>query len=105
MHLALLAALLFGFSRAPPFYDAPEPTPRPPERARPAHTEEAKPDKFKPDEIAKALARDKVEPKPRHNAPAYDPSSIAKLIGQTRTAEAAPNARPPQGLANHHAAR
>jgi hypothetical protein len=74
-------------------------TPRPP--PRPAKVDPApKPDKFKPDEIAKALAHDKTEEKPRRNAPAYDSTAIAKMLNQTKTAEA----EPPQGLANHHAA-
>ena len=80
---------------------SPEEAPRPPERPRPTRTETAaKPDKFKPDEIAKALAHDKSEEKPRRNAPAYDSATISKLLNQPKTAEA----EPAQGLANRHAA-
>ncbi len=82
--------------------EKPEETPRPPERPRPTKTETAaKPDKFKPDEIAKALARDKAQDKPRRNAPTYSSTAIAKMLNQTKTAEA----EPAQGLANRHAAR
>jgi colicin import membrane protein len=77
--------------------EKPAPAPLPPERPRPPKTVEAKPDKFKPDEIAKALARDKAEEKPRR----YDPNAIAKLLDETKTAAA----EPPQGLPNHNAAR
>ncbi len=83
----------------------PEETPHPPERPRVAKPEVKPPEKFKPDEIAKALTKDKPDEKPRPNPPAYDPSAISKLIGQTKTAEAAPNAAPAQGLQNHHAPR
>jgi hypothetical protein len=88
--------------------DKPVETPRPPERTR--RTEQAaKPDKFRPDEIAKALARDKPQDrpqdKPRRSASAFDPNAIAKLIGQSKVAEAAPNAAPRQGLANRHSAQ
>jgi hypothetical protein len=76
-----------------------EEPPRPPEKPRPV-----KPDKFKPDEIAKALAKARPEEKPRPKPSNFDPNAIAKMIGQTRTAELTPNA-PPQGLANHHAPR
>ena len=44
----------------------PEETPKPPERPRPPKPEPTKAvDKFKPDEIAKALASDKETPKPK----------------------------------------
>ncbi len=80
----------------------PREAPEPPERPRPQKTEPAeKPDKFKPDEIAKSLARDKPQDKPRHNAQSYDSAAIAKMLNQTKTAAA----DPAQGLANHHAAR
>ena len=83
----------------------PEETPQPPERPRPPRPEPKPAEKFKPDEIAKAIAKDKPEEKPRPKSPAYDPQAIARLVGQTRTAEAAPNAAPAQGLQNHHAPR
>jgi hypothetical protein len=93
--------------------EKPVETPRPPERPRP--TEQAKPtppkptppkpDKFRPDDIAKELARDKAQEKPHHNSPAFDPKAIAKLVGQSQTAEAEPNTTQPRGLANHHAQR
>ncbi len=88
----------------PPERSRPKPveTPRPPERPR--RTEQAaKPDKFRPDEIAKALARDKPQNKPRQNT--FDPKAIAKLIGQSKVADAEPNAAPRQGLANRHSAQ
>ncbi len=82
-----------------------EDTPRPP--VRPPKPEETPkpPDKFSPDQIAKALAKEKAEEKPRPKPPAFDQAAISKLIGQTKTAEAAPNATTQQGLANHHAPR
>jgi hypothetical protein len=83
--------------------ERPAETPRPPERPKRAE-QAAKPDKFRPDEIAKALARDKAQDKPRRNAPSYDPKAIAKLIGQSKVADAEPRAAQQQGLANHHAA-
>jgi len=82
--------------------EKPAETPRPPERTRLAKAEE-KPDRFKPDEILKMLAKDKAEDKPRPKPPSFDPSAISKLIGRTRTAEA--HATSPQGLPNHHSAR
>ncbi|HXT07461.1 MAG TPA: hypothetical protein VN715_11050 [Roseiarcus sp.] len=84
--------------------EKPVAAPRPPERPRRTETA-AKPDKFRPDEIAKALAREKAQAKPRRNAPAYDPRAIAKLIGQSKAAEAEPNAAQRQGLANRHSAQ
>ena len=82
-------------------------TPRPPERPRVARSEEPpKPDKFKPDDIANALAREKPDEKPRPKPPAFDPKAIDKLIGApTRTAEAKPSAAAPQGLPNRNAPR
>ena len=84
-----------------------EETPRPPERPRVARSEEPpKPEKFKPDDIAKALAKEKVEEKPRPKPPAFDPKAIDKLIGPpTRTADAKPSAAAPQGLPNRNAPR
>jgi hypothetical protein len=110
---------------SPPKPDAEAPTPpvkprvaeappRPPEKPRPVPPKppeppkpEAppKPDKFKPDEIAKALAKEKAEDKPRQKTTAYDPTAISKLIGQSKTAEVSPQAATPQGLPNHNAAR
>jgi hypothetical protein len=84
--------------------EKPVETPRPPERPRRTQ-QAAKPDKFRPDEIAKALAREKAQEKPRRSASTYDPKAIAKLIGQSKVAEAQPNAAPRQGLANRHSER
>jgi colicin import membrane protein len=83
------------------------PTPRPPERPRVAKVEEPpKPDKFKPDDIAKALAKERTEEKPRPKPPAFDAKAIDKLIGsQTRTAEAKPSAAAPQGLPTRNSPR
>ena len=72
----------------------PRPTPTPP------------PDKFKPDQLAKLLAKDKAEEPPKDAKPAakpYDPNAIAKLIGQTKTADASPTGATTQGLPNHNA--
>jgi colicin import membrane protein len=84
-----------------------EETPRPPDRPRLAKAEETpKPEKFKLDEIAKTLAKEKAEDKPRPKPPAFDPNAINKLIGQqTRSAELRPNPGPAQGLPNHNAPR
>jgi colicin import membrane protein len=80
-----------------------EETPRPPERQRVAKAEEPKPDKFKPDDIAKALAKEKAEEKPKPKPPAFDPNAINKLIGQqTRSAEIKPSAAAPLGLQNRN---
>ena len=57
-----------------------------------------------PRAYANRLAREKAQDKPRRNAPAYDPRAIAKLIGQSRVAEAEPAAQR-QGLANRHSAQ
>ena len=81
-----------------------EDPPRPPEKPRVVEAPKP-PDKFKPDEIAKALAKDKTEEKPRAKPPAFDSQAISKLVGQTKTAEASPAETTPQGLANHHAQR
>ncbi len=83
-----------------------EEPPRPPDRPRVAKAEEPPkptPDKFKPDDIAKALAKERSEEKPKPKPPAFDPNAINKLIGQTRTAEIKPSAAVPQGLANRNA--
>ena len=61
------------------------------------------PDKPKPDPLAKLLEK----PKPDEAKPqkAYDPSAIAKLIGENKSSEPSANAPTPLGLPTQHAAR
>ncbi len=83
-----------------------KPVEKPPEKvAKPPD----KPEKFKPDQLAKLLAKPKTEdtPKPTHEgpkAPVFDKNAIEKLLG-TKTADATPTGSASQGLANHHAQR
>ncbi len=84
--------------------NAPEPPVRPKEPEKPAK----EPEKPKPDQIAKALEREKGEPRPKPER-VYDSNAIAKLIGQpkpssTSTASSAGTATP-QGLPHHNAPR
>jgi hypothetical protein len=92
----------------PPPKPAPPPPPRSVENAPapPVRPREPQLDKPKPDPIAKAIERDKTEPQPKP-ARAYDPSAIAKLIGQTKppATATAPGATAPQGLPHHDAPR
>ncbi len=93
----------------------PKPTPPPPPKVvanvpePPARPKEPQLERPKPDQIARALEREKNEPKPKP-ARVYDPSAIARLIGQPKTsatettAHAAGNATP-LGLPHHDAPR
>ncbi len=88
--------------------DAPEPPARPKAVETPPERPKEPAEKPRPDPIAKTAERDRIEtePKPTH---AYDPSAIAKLIGQTKppassTVSNATGATP-QGLPHHDAPR
>jgi hypothetical protein len=79
------------------------PPEKPPEPPRPS----------KRDDLAKLLAKERAEeaappaakearkPPPK----TYDPNAIAKMIGQTKSADATPTRAPAQGLPTQHAAR
>jgi colicin import membrane protein len=74
----------------------------------PVRPKDLSPEKPKPDEIAKAIEREKSESQPKR-AHVYDPNAIAKLIGEakpsTTSAESnAPNPTP-LGLPHHDAPR
>ena len=113
----------------PPKAETPPPKPAPPAKAEAAPTTDAEPmppERLQPPPPPKAAAqqatvqppvRPKVvdsaperpkepapeKPKPQHN---FDPNSIAKLIGQAKTAAPAPTqtaALAPQGLPHHDA--
>ncbi len=90
---------------SPPPRPEPPPKPRreetPPPRPKPVETP-TRADKFKPDEIAKLLAKDKSE-ESRAKSPAkpYDAKAIAKLIGQTKTGRRRAAPAPNAGPANH----
>ncbi len=98
--------------------DAPEPpvktkvVEKPPEKIKPEPPERPKPEpqeKSKPDSLAKLVAKAKSEAPPKEPAKlavkTYDPNAIAKLLGQTKTADASPTGSTPQGLPTQHAAR
>ena len=94
--------------------DAPEPpvktkvVEKPPEKPKPEAQE-----KWKPDTLAKMLAKEKTEPSAKDSSKAsakppskpFDPSAISKLIGQTKLADAALFSATPQGLPTQHSAR
>ncbi len=87
----------------PPLPKAVENAPEPPERPK-----EPQPERPKPDPIAKALEHEKSEPLPKPTR-VYDPSAIAKLIGQPRPSTTSTashvEAATPQGLPHHEAPR
>ena len=93
----------------------PKPAPPPPPKAvenapaPPVRPKEPQPERPKPDEIARALEREKSEPQPKP-ARVYDPNAIARLIGQpkpqaTPTASNAAGNATPLGLPHHDAPR
>ncbi len=103
---------------APPPKEQPPPPPSPPKSVenapeppvRPKELEPEKPkqEKPKPDQIAKALERERSEAQPKP-ARVFDPNAIAKLIGEpkpstTSTAAHEGNATP-LGLPHHDAPR
>lgn len=89
----------------PPKVEKAEETPRPPARPRPPKPEEPPKPVFKPDDIARTLAKDKPDPKPSAAPKSnFDPTAISKLIGQTKMAELSQKPAP-QGLPNHDAPR
>jgi len=82
---------------------------KPPEKPREVEKPEKAEKPFKPDELAKLLAKEpaKEAPKPaakEASKPAFDKNAIAKLIGQ-KTADASPTGATVQGLPNHHSTR
>jgi hypothetical protein len=94
--------------------DAPEPpvktrtVEKPPEKPRPDP-----PERPKTDSLAKLLAQEKPESSSKEAAKSsskpqakpFDINAIAKLIGQTKLADATPTGATPQGLPTQHAAR
>ena len=94
--------------------DAPEPpvktrvVEKPPEKPKPDSQERPK-----PDTLAKMLAREKTEPSPkalakastRQSSKPFDINAIAKMIGQTKLADASVIGATPQGLPTQHSAR
>ena len=87
--------------------EAPEPPMRP--RIEPERPKPAPPEKPKQDLIAKVMEREKTEPQPMKAARAYDPSAIAKLLGEAKPASSptaqGPATAAPQGLPRRNAAR
>jgi hypothetical protein len=89
---------------APPIKPVAEAKPSPP--VRPKTPPPDKPERFKPDQVAKLL--EKAKPDEEKPQKAYDLSAIAKLIGQSLSkpsAEPTSAAAPAQGLPTQHAAR
>ena len=95
-----------------------EDAPEPPVKTRSVEKQLEKqrpdsPEKPKADTLARLLARDKTEPSAKEApkeatkppAKSYDPNAIAKLIGQTKMADATPTGATPQGLPTQHSAR
>jgi hypothetical protein len=72
----------------------------PPERPRDPPPQPPKPPKR--DDVAKAPPKETPR-KPQ--AKTYDPNAIAKMLGQTKTADASSTITPTQGLPTQHAAR
>ena len=83
---------------SPPIKPLAQQTPSPPERPK-----DPTPEKPKPDPLAKLLEKPKAEDPKRQKT--YDPTAIAKLIGQTHSASDPAAAATPLGLPNQHAAR
>ena len=101
----------------PPPKPAAEEAPEPPVKPKlaekpPEKPKEPAPEKPKADPVAKASAKEKTDPPKepakepaKPPAKSYDPNAIAKLLGQTKLADASPIGVTPQGLPSQHAAR
>jgi hypothetical protein len=83
----------------------------PPDRPRDPPPEPPRPEKR--EDLAKLLAKERAEDAAKSAAKEarkpppkiYDPNAIAKMLGQTKTADASSTAAPAQGLPTQHAAR
>jgi outer membrane biosynthesis protein TonB len=98
----------------PPQRSAAEDAPKPPERPKivdaPAERpKEQPPEKTKPDQLTKLVEREKTETRPKPPSRRYDPSAIAKLIGENKPLDlstaATQASATPQGLPHHDAQR